>query len=141
MYVKHEKTTNKELGAIITEAFIPLTDLWEANNNFYNINNMIAAGVYVPEFRFKALEDQFILKMTKVCDIFAQYGQMKDRPYDIRQMLNVLKIDNWRNIKPFHFYLSPLEDALNAVIKELLRMRKEGILRSRYIIEFNDQLQ
>jgi hypothetical protein len=57
MYVKHEKTTNKELGAIQAEAFIPLTDLWEANNNFYNINNMIASGIHVPEFRVKALED------------------------------------------------------------------------------------
>ncbi len=74
MYVKHEKTTNKELGAIQAEAFIPLTDLWEANNNFFNINNMIASGIHVPEFRVKALEDQFILKMTKVCDILAQFG-------------------------------------------------------------------
>lgn len=56
-------------------------------------------------------------------------------------MLYVLKIDNWRNIKPFHFYLHPLEEALNAVIKELLRMRKDGILRSKYYIENNEQLQ
>ena len=41
MYVKHEKTTNKELGAIQADAFLPLTDLWEANNNFYNINKLI----------------------------------------------------------------------------------------------------
>ena len=27
MYVKHEKTTNKELGAIQADAFLPLTDL------------------------------------------------------------------------------------------------------------------
>jgi hypothetical protein len=57
MYVKHEKTTNKELGSIIATAFIPLTDLWEANNNFYNINKMVADGIPVPEFRLKALED------------------------------------------------------------------------------------
>jgi hypothetical protein len=57
MYVKHEKTTNKELGLIISTAFIPLTDLWEANNNFYNINKMIENGINVPEFRLKALED------------------------------------------------------------------------------------
>lgn len=41
MYVKHEKTTNKELGAIQADAFLPLTDLWEANNNFYNIHKLI----------------------------------------------------------------------------------------------------
>jgi hypothetical protein len=45
MYVNHEKKTNKELGSIQAEAFIPLTDLWEANNNFFNINKMIADGV------------------------------------------------------------------------------------------------
>jgi hypothetical protein len=74
MYVKHEKTTNKELGQIISTAFIPLTDLWEANNNFYNINKMVADGIHVPEFRLKALEDQFIIKLTKVCDILANFG-------------------------------------------------------------------
>jgi hypothetical protein len=57
MYVKHEKTTNKELGAIIAEAFTPLTELWEANNNFFNINKMVHEGIQVPEFRHKALED------------------------------------------------------------------------------------
>jgi len=141
MYVKHEKTTNKELGAIIAEAFTPLTELWEANNNFYNINKMVHEGIQVPDFRLKALEDQFILKMTRVCDILATYGQLKEKPYDIRQMLHVLKIDNWKNIKPFHYYLQPLEDALNAVIEELLRMRKAGVLRSKYYIENNFELQ
>ena len=63
---------------------MPLTDLWEANNNYYNINKMIEDGIQVPDFRIKALEDQFILKMTKVCDILMNYGQLKDRPYDIR---------------------------------------------------------
>lgn len=71
----------------------------------------------------------------------AIYGQLKDRAYDIRQMLWVLKIENWREIKPFHFYLQPLLNALDAVIAELLRMRKAGILRSKYFIENNEELQ
>lgn len=142
MYVKHEKTTNKELGLIHATAFIPLTDLWEATNNYYNINKMVANGVKVPDFRTKALEDQFILKMTTVCDILANYGQLgKERPYDIRQMLQVLKIENWREIKPFKFFLQPLLNALNEVIEELLRMRKAGPLKSRYFIEHNEVLQ
>jgi hypothetical protein len=102
---------------------------------------MVHEGIQVPDFRLKALEDQFILKMTRVCDILATYGQLKEKPYDIRQMLHVLKIDNWKNIKPFHYYLQPLEDALNAVIEELLRMRKAGVLRSKYYIENNFELQ
>ena len=95
--MKHEKTTNKELGAIQQEAFIPLTDLWEATNNYYNIRRMVESGVHVPEFRTKAVEDQFILKLTRVCDILNSYGALKDKGYvyDIRQMLNTLKIENW----------------------------------------------
>ena len=79
--------------------------------------------------------------MTRICDILATYGQLKDKPYDIRQMLTVLKISNWREIKPFHFYLQPLKNALDAVIEESLRMRKAGILRSKYFIEHNTELQ
>lgn len=79
--------------------------------------------------------------MTKVCDIFAQFGQLKDKPYDIRQMLWILKIENWREIEPFHYYLMPLKLALDSVIEELLRMRKAGILRSKYYIENNEELQ
>ena len=67
MYIKHEKTTNKELGGYIAQSFLPLTDLWEANWNYFNICNMHAKGIEVPEFRFKAIEDQFILKMTRMC--------------------------------------------------------------------------
>jgi hypothetical protein len=35
---------------------------------------MVADGIPVPEFRLKALEDQFIIKLTKVCDILANFG-------------------------------------------------------------------
>jgi len=55
-------------------------------------------------------------------------------------MLAVLAIENWRQIKPFHYYLTPLLNALNAVIEELLRMRKAGTLRSKYYIEKNFEL-
>ena len=56
-------------------------------------------------------------------------------------MLTILKIENWRNIKPFHYYLQPLQDALDSVIEELLRMRKAGPLRSKYRLEENEELQ
>ena len=56
-------------------------------------------------------------------------------------MLWILKIEDWRNIKPFHYYLQPLTNALNDVIAELLRMRKAGPLRSKYFIENNEELQ
>jgi hypothetical protein len=39
--------------------------------------------------------------MTKVCDILDKFGSLRGGPdniriYDIRQMLWVLKIENWR---------------------------------------------
>jgi hypothetical protein len=55
-------------------------------------------------------------------------------------MLWVLKIEDWQKIKPFHYYLTPLRNALDAVIKELLNMRKAGVLKSKYYIENNKEL-
>lgn len=59
-YCKHAKSFNPEMNAIHTAAMKPLVDLWAANLNLYNINNMIKAGVNVPPFRFNALEEQFV---------------------------------------------------------------------------------
>jgi len=38
----------------------------------------------IPEFRFIALEEEFVKHMTNVCDIFKEYGNMKDHPFDIK---------------------------------------------------------
>jgi len=78
--------------------------------------------------------------MTKVCDIMRDFGDLKERPYDIRHMLEILKIKNWKNIPPFNFVLEPLEKAFNEVDEELRRMRAAGPLRSRYVIEKNEEL-
>jgi hypothetical protein len=101
---------------------------------------MLTHGVEVPEFRYKALEEQFILKMTKLCDILRDFGDLKDLRYDIRHMLEILKIPNWKNIPPFKFILDPLEKAFNEVDEELRRMRTAGSLRSSYVIEKNKEM-
>ncbi len=139
-YVRHAKSFNPEMNAIHTTAMKPLADLWAANLNLFNINNMINAGVQVPNFRFNALEEQFVLKLTKVCEIFNNHGKLNPT-FNIRQMLEILKIKDWRSIPPFEYYLTPLQTALDKVIAELLRMQKEGPLRSRYYIELNEDLQ
>jgi len=59
-YVKHGKTTNQALGAIQKLVAVPLTDLFESNFNFYNINQLIKKGVWVPDFRLAALEAKFV---------------------------------------------------------------------------------
>lgn len=94
----------------------------------------------MPNFRFNALEEQFVLKLTKVCEIFNNYGKLPPT-FNIRQMLEILKTKDWRDIPPFEYYLTPLQLALDKVIAELLRMQKEGPLRSRYYIELNEELQ
>ena len=56
-------------------------------------------------------------------------------------MLTVLKTPNWENIEPLRFYLQPLKDALDKVIKELNEMYRLGVLRIKYKIEENKVLQ
>ena len=58
-------------------------------------------------------------------------------PYDIKQMLDTLKVDNWRSIPPFRFYFKPLEDALKETVEVLLGMEKRGPLQIRYEIPMN----
>lgn len=56
-------------------------------------------------------------------------------------MLKVLKIDNWKAIKPFYHYLTPLEDSIKVVRTTLLKMHKGGPLFIKYIVENNTELQ
>ena len=51
-----------------------------------------------------------------------------------------MKIENWHGIRPFLFYLKPLDDAITEVRKTLLDMNEKGPLRRRYVIELNKVL-
>lgn len=93
----------------------------------------------VPQFRELALETEFCKFLTGVCDIFKEFGELKDH-FDIKQMLKVLKIEKWEEIAPFKFYLQPLKDAINKLRKNLLQMEKNGNLYIKYVIEENTQL-
>ena len=55
-------------------------------------------------------------------------------------MLEILKTPDWKNIVPLQYYLQPLEDAIDAVVKELLKMHKKGPLQCKYFIEKNEEL-
>ena len=144
MYIKHAKSIYPEMNAIHQQAMKPLLDLVEANYNFYNLEKMIAdkksyEGLQPAEFRFKALEEEFVKFLTGVCEIFKDYGELKDH-FDIRQMIETLKIQDWKQIPPFQFYLSPLESCIKKLRDNLLEMRKLGHLRMKYIIEDNKSL-
>ena len=53
----------------------------------------------LPKFRHEALEAKFCEHMTTICNIFKDYGDLKDY-FNIRQMLTILKTDDWANIPP-----------------------------------------
>ena len=57
-------------------------------------------------------------------------------------MLETLKINNWRQIPPFNFYLDPLDKQIKATRKRLLdmKMKPMGHLYMDYRIENNEAL-
>ena len=85
------------------------------------------------------MEEQFCKHLTNVCQIFKEYGELKDY-FNIKQMMSVLKIKDWKKITPFAYYLNPLNDAITVVRKSLLKMNENGPLLIKYIIEENKQL-
>ena len=140
-YHKHAKTINPEMALIHKQCMQPLSNLMESNWNLYNFKELQKKKKEeLPEFRYTALEEKYIEHFTKICDILSTYGTLEDY-YDIRQMLTVLKTPNWETIEPLRFYLQPLKDALDKVIKELLEMHRLGHLRIKYKIEENLELQ
>lgn len=109
LYVKHssKKGSYEEVNAIHENAMKPLMDLITANLNFHRLECMIKDKKEVPAFRYDALEFEFCRFMTGVCVILKDHGTL-DQTYDITQMLKTLKIENWKEIVPFAFYLHPL---------------------------------
>jgi hypothetical protein len=140
VYVKHIKATYPEMSGYHANAMKPLTLLIEANLNFHKLNLMMESPTeVVPEFRFKALEAEFCKYFTGVCDILKEFGTLNN-PYDIKQMLHVLKIEHWEKVRPFEFYLTPLKQAITKVRSSLLEMNRLGHLRIKYVIEKNEEL-
>lgn len=125
-------------------AMNPLNELITANENFHNLEVMIAKPgnpIPVPEFRLLALEEKFCEKLTTVCEIFKDYGtDPLVEHFNIRQMLKILKIPDWRNIKPFMFILTPMDLAIKKMRKNLLDMGAGGVLYIKYIVENNTEL-
>lgn len=51
-----------------------------------------------------------------------------------------MKIENWRNIVPFKFYLTSLDNQIKKVRNILLKMHQDGPLLIKYVIEDNKEL-
>ena len=56
-------------------------------------------------------------------------------------MIKTLKINNWKDVKPFAYYLTPLNNSITKMRTTLLKMDELGHLRRKYIIENNTELQ
>jgi hypothetical protein len=138
IYLKHIKSGYIEMNAIHMAAMKPLTNLLESNLNFHYLE-LIEKKKEVPSFRHEALEEKFQEHLTRICEIFRDFGTLKDF-FNIKQMLHVLKTPEWSTIPPLAFYFTPLLNALRDVRDCLLKMNDEGILRCKYIIEDNTEL-
>lgn len=82
MYLKHIKNGYIEMNNIHMTAMKPLTNLLESNLNFHYLE-LIEKKKEVPSFRHEALEEKFAEHFTRVCDIFRDFGTLKDH-YNIR---------------------------------------------------------
>lgn len=75
------------MQAVHDKAMKPLMELIHANLDYRRIERMMAdeKGQVVPEFRFIALEEEFVKCFTNVCEIFKLYGEKRiEEHFDIR---------------------------------------------------------
>lgn len=147
MYTAHVKPSTKsklyshdEMAGYHKQAMNPLTEVMESNYNLTKLEALMKKDPSLPQFRFKALEERFVVDFTNFNDVIKQFGKLEDL-YDVRQELETLKIKDWRNIPPLEYYLAPLANKLHAVRTELLKMRELGPDRCKYILEDNTELQ
>lgn len=139
-YVKHAKATNPVLAKIHEIAMKPVIDLTEASFNLMNFRKLSITREF-PEFRKKALTEKFIEHLSGVCKIIKAFpnpeGKTLDEEYDIRHILELLDLPDWKDHPPFRFYLNPLEKAYDELVEELRLMHKAGPLRISYYVERN----
>ena len=164
LYNLHMKSINPELTMIIDINMKPLAALMKSNYDFYNINRMIEKEAElaqtveipveerIPRFRVEPLEREWIKDYSEICRILTVVPGKKinekdteptaeryqlNFPYDIKQMMEVLKVERWSKIPPFEFYFTPLANAIKASQTELYEMYKRGKLLVKYEIPLN----
>lgn len=138
-YMKHIKKTHPEVHDIVMNAITPLLNLLESNYNFHKLEELKKTNNEIPSFRYNALEDRFCEHLEVICKVLADHGKLEDI-YDIKRMLNLLKLDDWEDNVPMAFYLTPLKVSIKLMRDELLHMRKLGANRCKYYIEENQPM-
>ena len=51
-----------------------------------------------------------------------------------------MRTKGWKDVRPFRFYMSDMEDKIKKVRAELLEMDKLGHLRCKYFVEKNQKM-
>jgi hypothetical protein len=77
-YEKHRKNHHPELAAIQHESMEPLTNLFESNFCYNNLQKMLEKGESVPDFRILALEDRYQDHVMEICRFFREFGKLED---------------------------------------------------------------
>jgi uncharacterized coiled-coil protein SlyX len=139
-YTKHIKSGYVEMNAIHTAAMKPLMDMLTSNFNMNALEQLELKDKELPVFRREALVEKFCQHLTRLCEIFRDFGNLKD-PFNIKQMLSVLQTPGWKEVTPLAFYLSPLENAIFETRECMLQMYKRGPLFCNYVVEDNEELQ
>lgn len=78
MYLSHIKKNHPEIYKVHLGAMKPLVDLIDSNLNLDKLERMEQGKKDVPQFRKFALEEEFCKHMTGVCQIFKEFGEMKE---------------------------------------------------------------
>lgn len=118
----------------------PILDILSSNFNMHSLEQLEVKDKELPIFRREALQEKFCSNLTRLLEIFRDFGTLKDH-FNIKQMLSVLQTHGWKEITPLAFYLAPLENAIFDTRECMLQMHKKGPLYCNYIIEDNEELQ
>lgn len=91
LYVKHMKSGFVEMNTIHTAAMKPLLDMMSANFNLNALELIEKKTQEVPSFRKEALSEKYCQYLTRICEIFRDFGNLKDS-FNIKKMIELLKI-------------------------------------------------
>ena len=139
-YNKHKTKTHVEFNGFIQKAFIPLVNILEANFEFHKIEELMKKDETIPDFRYNALEAEFCKHCEALLTILTNHGKLRQE-FNIQRMLDLLKLENWQENIPVHFFLQPLKDSIIAYREELLQMRARGLILCKYRMEENEEMQ
>lgn len=119
-YNKHKGKVHSELNGVIQKAFQPLIKVLESNFEFHKLE-LLMEKQEIPQFRFDALEDEFCKHMEALLTILTYHGKLRQE-FEMKRMLNLLKVESWEESIPMHWYLQPLKEKIISVREELLEM-------------------